>query len=159
MNDTTYRLGPQQKRRQWISGALFLAGSAYLLHPVLSEPANERAVLVGGLFGPLMAVIGTAHLLALRTSVSFDECELRWSAVWSRRKRFAWSDITKVEVVKKSERANAPEIVQVTHRARGVYDLPVLMGLQGSWRDPAFEARTAELVAAWRAAAAAAVAQ
>lgn len=139
-----------------IGGPLFLAGSAYFLYLTVSRPLNERTALVGTLFVPLLAVIGTAHLLALLTSVNFDEHELRWTTLLGRRKRFAWADITHVEVVKKNERANAPEIVRITHRVRGMYDLPVLIGLPGSWRDPDFEAKTAGLVTTWRAAAAAA---
>ncbi|MER7756374.1 hypothetical protein [Kitasatospora sp. NPDC097643] len=156
MKHTTHRLTPAQKRRQWISGPLFLAGSAYFLYVILSRPMNERTALVGILVVPAMAVIGTAHLLALLTSVTFDEHELRWTALWGRRKRFAWSDITNVEVVKKNERANSPEVVRITHRVRGMYDLPVLIGLPGSWRDPGFEAKAADLVTTWRAATAAA---
>ncbi|MEU6175806.1 hypothetical protein ABZ832_28345 [Streptantibioticus parmotrematis] len=156
MKHTTHRLTPEQKRRQWISGPLFLAGSAYCLYLALSQPLNERTVLAGTLFAPVLAVIGTAHLLALLTSVSFDEHELRWTGLWGRRKRFTWSDITNVEVVKKNERAKAPEVVRITHRTRGMYDLPVLIGLPGSWRDPDFETKTAGLVSTWRATTAAA---
>ncbi|GAA1218381.1 hypothetical protein GCM10009665_05350 [Kitasatospora nipponensis] len=154
----THRLTPAQQRRQWIGGPLFLAGSAYLLHLALSRPLTER-IAPAILFAPVLAVIGTFHLLVLLTSVSFDEHELWWTALWGRRNRFAWADITNVEVVRKNERASAPEIVRITHRFHGTYDLPVLVGLQGSWRDPDFEAKTAHLVTTWRTATAAAATQ
>ncbi|GHF82241.1 hypothetical protein GCM10018790_69970 [Kitasatospora xanthocidica] len=156
MKHTTHRLTTAQQRRQWISGPLFLAGSAYLLHLVLSRPLNERTALVGILFVPLLAVIGTAHLLALRTSVSFDGHELWWTPLWGGRKRVAWTDVTNAEVVKKNERANAPDVVRITHRVHGVRTLPVLIGLPGTWRDPDFEAKAAGLVTAWHTATAAA---
>ncbi|GGU92534.1 hypothetical protein GCM10010502_52510 [Kitasatospora aureofaciens] len=95
---------------------------------------------------------GTAHLRALLTSVSSDEHELWWSPLWGRRKRFAWVDITNVEVVKKNERANAPDIVRITRRVHGVCVLPVLIGLPGSRRDPDVEAKAADLATAWRTA-------
>ncbi|MGA5821531.1 hypothetical protein ACPC54_27130 [Kitasatospora sp. NPDC094028] len=153
MTHTTHRLTPAQQRRQWISGPLFLAGSAYFLYLALSRPPTERTAVVA-VFVSLAAVTGVAQLRALRTSVSFDERELWWTPLWGSRKRVAWSDVTNVEVVRKNGRANAPEIVRIAHRDRGTLDLPVLVGLPGSWRDPGFEAKTAGLVAAWRAAAA-----
>ncbi|WP_188308657.1 hypothetical protein [Streptomyces sp. CBMA123] len=45
--------------------------------------------------------------------------------------------------MKKNERANAPDIVRITHRGHGVCSPPVLIGLPGSWRDPDFEAKAA----------------
>ncbi|WP_153461101.1 hypothetical protein [Streptomyces kaniharaensis] len=42
--------------------------------------------------------------------------------------------------------------MRVTHRVRGAYDLGVLVGLPGSWRDPDFETKAAHLAATWRAA-------
>ncbi|MEU9045242.1 MULTISPECIES: hypothetical protein [unclassified Kitasatospora] len=152
MKHTTHRLTPAQQRRQWISGPLFLAGSAYFLYLALSRPLNERTALVAILFVPVMAVIGTAHLRAVFTSVSFDENELWWTPPWGRRKRFAWADITNVEVMKKNGRANAPDIVRITHRVSGIDILPVLIGLPGIWRDPDFEAKAAGLVSTWRTA-------
>ncbi|MDH6112309.1 hypothetical protein P3T36_003721 [Kitasatospora sp. MAP12-15] len=63
------------------------------------------------------------------------------------------------EVVRKSERPNAPDRVRIEHRVRGSFDLPVLLGLQGSQRDLDFETKTAHLVSAWRSAVAAASAK
>jgi hypothetical protein len=121
------------------------------MYLALSRPLNGRTALVGILVPPVLALIGTVQLLALLTSVSFDEHELRWIALWGHRKRFAWSDITNIEVVKKNERASAPEVVLITH-ARGTDYLPVLIAIPGSWRDPDFEAKVAGLASTWRAA-------
>ncbi|MBV6702203.1 hypothetical protein KV557_34725 [Kitasatospora aureofaciens] len=151
----THRLPPAQLRRQWIFSTLFLAGAGYLLYLVLRGPMTDRTTLVAGLCIPMLTIGGIAQLNAVFTSVSFDQRELWWTGLLGFRKRFAWADVTNVEVVKKSDRANAPEIVRVTHRVRGAYDLPVLFGLPGSWRDPAFEAKAAHLIATWRAASAA----
>lgn len=155
VNETTYRLSTVQTRRQWISAALFLATAVYMLFAVVRAidqgPFPARAALAV-VWIPLALLICVRQLTAIFSSVSFDGDTLRWtSSPWARRS-FTWSDVTSVEVVKKNSRSNSPDVVRVEHRVRGSFDLPVLVGLQGSWRDPDFEARAAHLVSTWRSA-------
>ncbi|MEE1789104.1 hypothetical protein PUR71_40310 [Streptomyces sp. SP17BM10] len=147
----TYRLSPAQVRRQWLFSTLFLAGGGYILYLGSRTPLTARTS-IGMALALLLVVGGIAQVGAVFTSVSFDEREIWWTGPFGLRKRFAWADVTNVAVVKKSDRANSGDIVRVTHRLRGDLTLPVLFGLPGAWRDPAFEAKAAHLVATWRAA-------
>ncbi|MER7674815.1 hypothetical protein ABTY61_41025 [Kitasatospora sp. NPDC096128] len=153
-NRTNHRLWPAQQRRQWLFGALFLAFAAYIAFRTLtaSGPVSPRTA-VGGPFMVLLGLFFASALIAGNFAwVSFDETSLSWRRPLWFGQSFDWADITAVEVVKKNERHNAPDLVRVEHRTKGFFYLPVLVGLRGSWRDPDLEAKTARLIATWRAA-------
>ncbi|MFD7900996.1 hypothetical protein ACFV4G_02010 [Kitasatospora sp. NPDC059747] len=149
MKHVTYRLPPAQLRRQWIFSTLFLAGGAYLVYRGSLFPLSARTA-VGMAFGVLLITGGLLQVNGVFTSVSFDEREIRWTGVLGSRKRFAWADVTSVEVVKNRNRPDSGDVVRVTHRDRGDFKLPAVIGMPGAWRDPAFEAKAAHLIATWR---------
>ncbi|MFE3499026.1 hypothetical protein [Kitasatospora sp. NPDC059160] len=153
----TYRLHPAQIRRQWIFSTLFLAGGAYLLHRASSVPADLRTVIVVA-FGALLIIGGFLQVRGAFISVNFDDREIWWTGALGSRKRFAWADITSVEVGKNRDRPDSGDVVRVTHREHGDFKLPAVIGMPGAWRDPDFETKAADVIATWRAATATATA-
>ncbi|MEU4116450.1 DUF308 domain-containing protein [Kitasatospora sp. NPDC028055] len=147
----THRLHPAQVRRQWIFSTLFLAGGAYLLHRGSSVPTEGRAVVVMA-FGALLITGGLLQVRGAFSSVSFDGHEIWWTGALGSRKRFAWADITNVEVGKNRNRPDSGDVVRVIHREYGDFKLPAVIGMPGAWRDPDFETKAAVIIAAWRAA-------
>ncbi|MEV7020828.1 hypothetical protein [Kitasatospora sp. NPDC093558] len=147
----TYRLQQAQIRRQWIFSALFIAQGAWLLYRGSLSPMDGRTV-AGMAVGVFLVVGGLFQVRGAFSSVSFDEREIWWTGLLGSRKRFAWADITNVEVGKNSGRANAGDVVRVTHRELGDFKLPAVIGMPNTWRDPDFETKAADIIATWRAA-------
>ncbi|MER7848482.1 hypothetical protein ABTZ03_31610 [Kitasatospora sp. NPDC096077] len=147
----TYRLHPAQIRRQWIFSALFLAGGAYLLYrgSLVAMSARTAAAMA---FGALLIIGGVLQVRGVFSSVSVDEREIRWTGVLGSGTRFAWADITNVEVGKNRDRPDSADVVRLTHREHGDVTLPLVIGMPGAWRDPDFETKAAGIIAAWRAA-------
>ncbi|MET8629506.1 DUF308 domain-containing protein [Kitasatospora sp. NPDC004669] len=147
----TYRLHPAQIRRQWIFSTLYLAGGAYLLYRGSLFPMNVRTAAVMA-FGVLLIIGGLLQVRGAFSSVSFDEREIWWTGALGSRKRFAWADITNVEVGKNRNRPDSGDVVRATHREHGDFKLPAVIGMPGAWRDPDFETKAADVIATWRAA-------
>ncbi|MFB7619348.1 DUF308 domain-containing protein [Kitasatospora sp. NPDC056181] len=151
MKHVTHRLHPAQIRRQWIFSTLYLAGGAYLLYRGSLFPMNVRTAAVMA-FGVLLIIGGLLQVRGAFSSVSFDEREIWWTGALGSRKRFAWADITNVEVGKNRSRPDSGDVVRVTHWEHGDFKLPAVIGMPGAWRDPDFETKAADVIAAWRAA-------
>lgn len=145
----TYRLQPAQVRRQWIFSVLFLAQGAWLVYRGSLVPVDARTA-VGLALGVLLIVFGLFWARGALSSVSFDGREIWWTGVLGSRKRFAWADVTNVEVGKNRDRADSGDVVRITHRDLGDFKLPAVIGMPRAWRDPGFEAKAAHIIATWR---------